>query len=187
MTILRMTPDEAVNLVKEFEGFSPTPYNCPANIPTIGYGHVITKKDKAKGRFRRGSITKREGETLLRQDLSFAERAVCEVIEVPLTDGQYGALVSFTFNLGRRSLQTSTLRRKLNEGDYFEAANQLLRWVYAGGKKLEGLKRRRRAEKALFENEAINTWQQPQKETPMMPLPPMRHQRPGLALYKRVA
>jgi len=71
-------------------------------------------------------------------------------IAVPLTDNQYVALVSFTFNLGAGSLKTSTLRRRLNTGDYDAIPSELARWVKAGGKALAGLVRRRVAEGELF-------------------------------------
>jgi lysozyme len=131
-----------VDLIKRFEGFSPTIYICPAGYPTIGYGHVVL--DEGKDRFAAG-IGKEEGEELLRRDVRWAERGVLRLIDVPLTDGQFDALVSFTFNLGSGALQRSTLRRKVNRGEHNEVPGQLMRWVWAGGKRLKGLAIRRAA------------------------------------------
>ena len=79
-----------------------------------------------------------------------AERAVLRLITVPLSDGQFDALVSFTFNLGSGALQRSTLRRKVNRQEYEDAALEFGKWVWAGGRRLKGLINRRKAEAALF-------------------------------------
>jgi lysozyme len=84
------------------------------------------------------------------EDVQTAERAVLRLITVPLTDGQFDALVSFTFNLGAGALQRSTLRRKINRGDHANVPAEFRKWVWAGGRKLEGLVRRREAEAALY-------------------------------------
>lgn len=144
---MRHITQEGLDLIKRFEGFSSTIYICPAGYPTIGYGHVV--RDEEKGRFDTG-IDQEQGEELLRRDAHVAERAVLRLITVPLTDGQFDALVSFTFNLGSGALQRSTLRRKLNRQDYVSAAGELRRWIWAGGRKLKGLIKRREAEKGLF-------------------------------------
>ena len=144
---MRHITQEGLDLIKRFEGFSSTVYICPAGYPTIGYGHVV--RDEEKGRFDTG-IDQEQGEELLRRDAHVAERAVLRLITVPLTDGQFDALVSFTFNLGSGALQRSTLRRKLNRQDYVSAAGELRRWIWAGGRKLKGLIKRREAEKGLF-------------------------------------
>lgn len=87
---------------------------------------------------------------LLRIDAQIAERAVLRLITVPLTDGQFDALVSFTYNLGSGALQRSTLRRVINRHHHNEVPNQLMRWVWAGGRKLRGLARRRAAEGNVY-------------------------------------
>lgn len=115
---------------------------CVGN-PTIGYGHLV--RDLEQDRYQQG-ITEQEAEDLLRRDVQGAERAVLRLIDVPLTDGQYDALVSFTFNLGAGALQRSTLRRKVNREAHAEVPAQLMRWVWAGGKRLRGLELRRRTE-----------------------------------------
>lgn len=146
---MRNITQKGIDLIKYFEGFSKTVYVCPANLPTIGYGHLLTKQELADGTFQNG-ITKLEGERLLRKDVGFAERAVLRLVRVPLSDGQFDALVSFTFNLGSGSLQRSALRRKLNRGEYYAIPNELMRWVNAGGRRLNGLVKRREAEANLF-------------------------------------
>jgi GH24 family phage-related lysozyme (muramidase) len=136
-----------LDVIKRFEGFSPAIYICPAGYPTIGYGHVV--KPHERERFARG-ITAEQAEALLRQDVESAERAVLRLITVPLTDGQFDALVSFTFNLGAGALQRSTLRRRVNRGDHAAVPAELRKWVWAGGRKLEGLVRRRGEETSIY-------------------------------------
>jgi lysozyme len=142
---MRHITQQGLDLIKHFEGFSPTVYKCPAGLSTIGYGHLIRKWESFT------LITEAEAEDLLRQDVQVTERAVLRLINVPLTDGQFDALVSFTFNLGSGSLQNSTLRRVVNRNDHCEVPTQLKRWVWSGGKKLKGLQLRRSAESSLYE------------------------------------
>ncbi|MBK8208641.1 MAG: lysozyme [Rhodospirillales bacterium] len=84
-----------------------------------------------------------EAEDLLRRDASIAERAVLHLITVPLTDGQFDALASFVFNVGAGGLQRSTLRRKVNREEHALVPAEFMKWVWAGGRKLQGLVRRR--------------------------------------------
>ena len=140
---MRHVTDEGLALIKRFEGFSPTIYVCPGGWPTIGYGHVVQEGERE--RFA-GGINEDEAEDLLRRDVAMAERAVLRLITVPLTDGQFDALTSFTFNLGSGALQCSTLRRKVNREEHGAVPAEFGRWVWAGGRKLEGLVRRREAE-----------------------------------------
>jgi lysozyme len=97
-----------------------------------------------------GGINEQEGGALLLEDVAYAEHAVAHLVTVPLTQGRYDALVSFTYNEGAGRLQTSTLLKKLNAGNYAGAAGQFSVWVYGGGVKLPGLIARRAAERALF-------------------------------------
>lgn len=92
---MRHVTEAGLNPIKRFEGFSPIIYISPDSYPTIGYGHVVL----AHERFAVG-IMPAEATELLRKDVRIAERAVLRLISVPLTDGQFDALVSFTFNLG---------------------------------------------------------------------------------------
>ena len=135
---------QGLALVKQFEGFFPTVYKDIAGLATIGYGHLVTKGED----FSRISV--REAEVLLLRDITVAEKAVERFIHVILSQQQFDALVSFTFNLGAGALQRSTLRVKLNRGKYEEIPAEMLRWVRAGGIRSEGLVRRRRAEGRLF-------------------------------------
>lgn len=144
---MRHITQDGLDLIKRFEGFSPTVYICPAGYPTIGYGHLV--REHELDRYEQ-DITEQEAEDLLRRDVQVAERAVLRLIDVPLTDGQYDALVSFTFNLGAGALQRSTLRRKVNREEHADVPAQLMRWVWAGGKRLRGLARRREAEASLY-------------------------------------
>ena len=95
-------------------------------------------------------ISETAAEELLRKDVESAERAVLRFVNVPLTDGQFDALVSFTFNLGSGAFQRSTLRRKVNCQAHAEVPEQLMRWVWAGGWKLNGLVRRRNTESMRY-------------------------------------
>lgn len=137
---------QGLRLIQEFEGFSPTVYMCAGGYPTIGYGHVVLMGESFST-----LISKHEAEQLLRQDVRSAENAVLRHIQIPLTQGQFDALVSFTFNLGAGALQRSTLRRKVNRGSHGDVPREFRRWVYAGGKRLRGLVRRREAEACLYQ------------------------------------
>ena len=147
---MRHVTEEGLNLIKRFEGFISTIYICPAGYPTIGYGHVVLAHEQDQ--FAAG-ITQAEATELLRKDVRIAERAVLRLISVPLTDGQFDALVSFTFNLGAGALQRSTLRRKVNLGEHESVPAELMKWVWAAGKRLPGLVRRRQAEGAAYVSE----------------------------------
>lgn len=144
------TSEAGLSLIKKWESFQPRPYLCPANYWTIGYGHLI-KDYPENNRFPPGSVlTEPEAEELLAEDVEIAERAVLRLIKAPLTQGQFDALVSFTFNLGAGKLQASTLRQKVNRREYLSAADEFGKWVWAGGKKMRGLISRRRDEALLF-------------------------------------
>ncbi|MEX5074866.1 lysozyme [Enterobacter cloacae] len=142
------TSDKGIALIKEFEGCKLTAYQDSVGVWTIGYGWTQPVGGKP---IRAGMTIKQEtAERLLKTGLVSYESDVCRLVKVGLTQGQFDALVSFTYNLGARSLSTSTLLRKLNTGDYAGAADEFLRWNKAGGKVLNGLTRRREAERALF-------------------------------------
>ncbi len=144
---MRHISRQGLDLICRFEGFSPIIYMCPAGYPTIGYGHLITEANKEQ--FLDG-VDEDEALDLLRQDVTVAERAVLRLISVPLTQGQFDALVSFTFNLGAGALQRSTLRRKVNREEHIEVSAELGKWIWAGGKKLKGLVKRRNAEALAY-------------------------------------
>lgn len=146
---MRHITQQGLNLICKFEGFSPIIYKCPAGYPTIGYGHLITEANKEQ--FLDG-VDELEALDLLRVDVAHAERAVSRLITAPLTNNQFDALVSFTFNLGAAALQRSTLRRKINRGDEEGIPAEFSKWVWANGRKLTGLIKRRAAEASLFIN-----------------------------------
>lgn len=142
---MRHITQNGIDFIKRFEGFSANVYICPAGYPTIGYGHAV----KANEHFPSG-ITQEQAEELLRQDAHVAEKAVLRLITVPLTFGQFDALVSFTYNLGSGALQRSTLRRKVNREEHDDVPAEFMKWVWADGRKLAGLVRRRGAEAKIY-------------------------------------
>ena len=144
---MRHLTDEGLALIKRFEGFAPEVYICPGGWPTVGYGHVV--RDDERERFADG-IDEATAEELLRRNVETAERAVLRLIRVALADGQFDALASFTFNLGAGALQRSTLRRRVNREEHGAIPAEFRRWVWASGRKLKGLIRRRKAEAALY-------------------------------------
>lgn len=143
---MRHINEGGLELIKRFEGFSAKPYLCPAGYLTVGYGHVVRNPDN----FRHG-ISQREALEILASDVEEAERCVLRFIAVPLTDGQFDALVSFTFNLGSGALQRSTLRRRINRGEHEDVPAEFMKWVWAGGRKLKGLISRRAEEALLYQ------------------------------------
>lgn len=144
---MRHITSNGLQLIKRFEGFSPTIYLDAAGLPTIGYGHLIKPHETTL--FKAG-ITEDKAVELLKSDIAVAERAVTRLITVPLTDHQFDALVSFTFNLGAGTLQRSTLRAKLNRQEYWCVPAEMMRWIHAGGQKIPGLIIRRMAEVELY-------------------------------------
>lgn len=138
------TSQQGLDLIKSFEGLRLSAYKCPADVWTIGYGTTAGVKPGQV-------ITPKRAEELLRDDVTKVEEQVLRTIKVPLKQGQFDALVSFTYNLGAGNLANSTLARLLNAGDYLGAAAQFDRWNKAGGKVLKGLVARRAAERAMFE------------------------------------
>lgn len=151
-------PRAAIDLAKRFEGFerkvklgteiTAIPYVCPAGFWTIGYGHLCDSKHPP--------ITEAEAEGYLARDLVTAIVATlryCPVLATEL-EGRLVAVVDFTFNLGAGRLQTSTLRRRVNQRDWGAAATELRRWVYGDGRVLPGLVVRRSAEAALILRES---------------------------------
>lgn len=146
-------PQAAVDLAKRFEGFHRVPkadpgrahpYICPAGFHTIGYGHLCDPAHPP--------ITEAEAKVYLARDLITALNATLRYCPVLATEseGRLAAIVDFTFNLGAGRLQTSTLRRRVNERDWLGAQQELRRWVYGAGRVLPGLVLRREAEVSLL-------------------------------------
>jgi len=130
--------------IQTYEGKRNTAYLDTGNVVTVCYGHTATAKMGQR-------LSDATCDFLLKQDVRHAEAAVKRHVTVPVTQGQYDALVSFTFNLGEKQLANSTLLRKLNAGDCFGAAAQFDRWVYDNGVIYKGLVKRRANERAKFE------------------------------------
>lgn len=143
-------PQAAIDLAKQFEGFHRVPkfdperrahpYICPAGYWTIGYGHLCQPDHPP--------ISEADGEIYLSQDLLTALNATLRYCPVLATgsEGRLAAIVDFAFNLGAGRLQTSTLRRRINQMNWSGAAKEIRRWVYGGGIVLPGLVARREAE-----------------------------------------
>lgn len=130
-------------LIKQFEGRELTAYKCPADVWTIGYGSTGPHVKPGM------TITEVEAEELLRDDLDRFEASVAKFAP-NASQNEFDALVSLSFNIGTGAFEKSTLLRKFKEGDKAGAANAFLMWVNAGGRKLDGLVRRRKAERELF-------------------------------------
>ncbi|MNR27868.1 Lysozyme RrrD [compost metagenome] len=137
------TSQRGIDLIKRFEGFELEAYQDSVGVWTIGYGHTIGVKPGDR-------ITQAQADLTLMRDLTIYETGVSNMVLKPITQGQFDALVSFAFNLGIGALGKSTLLQKLNAGDPVGAVMEFQRWVYAGGKKLNGLVKRREAERDLF-------------------------------------
>ncbi|HGM5350670.1 lysozyme [Serratia bockelmannii] len=137
-----------IELIKRFEGLELKAYQDSVGVWTIGYGWTQTvdgKKIAPGMRFDQATADR-----LLKCGVVQYEQGVNQLVKVRITQGQFDALVSFAYNLGLRSLSTSTLLRKLNDGDKQGAADEFGRWVNAGGKRLDGLVTRRAAERRMF-------------------------------------
>ncbi len=139
----QLLSQKGLNFIKSWEGCNLGSYRCSAGVLTIGYGHTKTTKPNQV-------ITFSEAERLLKLDVQDAMRAVNRLVKVKLSQNQFDALVSFTFNVGIRAFSQSTLLKKLNNGDTRGAASELLRWTRAGGKEVLGLVNRRESERKLF-------------------------------------
>lgn len=125
------------------------PYYDPVGLPTIGYGHLLSRVAWAPlDQF--PAVTVSQAEALLRSDLMKAAGAVMRMVQVKLNANQIAALIDFVFNAGAGNFEISTLRRVINRGDFAAVPAQLMRWVYAKGLKLPGLVKRRKAEAALW-------------------------------------
>jgi len=134
-----------LELLKKSEGFRDRVYSDVAGFRTIGYGHRLAPAESYPD-----GITLAQAETILTADIGIAEASVSRLVHVPLSQGQFDALVDFVFNLGAGRLAASTLLRYLNAGKYDDAAWQLLAWDHAGTRELAALKLRREAEFRLW-------------------------------------
>lgn len=142
-----MITEKGLNLLKKFEGFSEKPYVCSGGKLTIGYGHVIKDNEQFPV-----PLSEETAEELLLDDVAWAEQCIFDNVKVDLLPCQFDALTSFIFNVGVTAFKNSTLLKKLNASEYENAGREFLRWVYANGKKIKGLEKRRALEKSLFDN-----------------------------------
>jgi lysozyme len=147
----------AAELCRRFEGFRSKPYLCPAGVPTIGYGSTYYA-DGRKVTLHDRPMSEPEARALLMAELmhTYAPGVVrhCPgLLPLALLEnnwGKFNAITDFAYNLGVGRLQTSTLKRKLNEQDWEGAKEQLMLWVRGGGRVLPGLIARRKAEALMF-------------------------------------
>ena len=137
------TSNKGIDLIKKHEGFRSKAYRCSANVLTIGYGHTLNVKST-------DVITLDQAESFLRQDVEFAEKEVNKH-NLNINQNQFDALVSFVFNLGVGNFARSTLLRKIKSNPNDPTIRrEFNRWIYAGGKVLNGLVRRRKEEADLY-------------------------------------
>ena len=138
-----------LEIIKHYEGWSSSVYLCPAGRWTQGWGSTwdnrgnpITSKNS--------DIDEVTGESYLRREISHVEKAIGRLIKAELTQNMFDAVCSFCYNCGTGAFQRSTMRMKLNRGDYIGASNEFKRWCRGGGRILKGLVLRRVKEKELF-------------------------------------
>jgi lysozyme len=132
-------------LTKRFEGCRLVAYQDQVGRWTIGYGHTLGVQPGQ-------TCTQEQADAWLALDMSWAEMIVNNYVHITITQGEYDAMVDFTFNLGAGSFEHSTLLILVNEGKFTEAANEFEKWDHAGGKVVAGLLRRRQAEEAEFKS-----------------------------------
>ena len=139
-----------IAIIKHYEGFSSTPYKCPAGYWTYGYGNI---RDNTGARVTADTahIDELQGEALLMVELDKVEAQIKRMTVIPLTENQFSAICSLVWNIGSGRYKASTLRAKLNRGDYRGASAEFPKWRRGGGKILPGLVRRRKSERELFE------------------------------------
>lgn len=137
-----------IDLIGEFEGLRLNAYDDGVGVWTIGWGTTVypngTKVKKGD------SITLEQAKQYKAHDLDRFEKAINDAVKVSLSQNQFNALVSLAYNIGTSAFTSSTLVKRLNEGNYKAAADQFLVWVNAGGKRMQGLVNRRNKERELF-------------------------------------
>jgi lysozyme len=158
----REISEAGLTLIKRFEGLRLKAYLCPGDVWTIGYGHTA-------GVTAGMVIDEDEAHRLLREDVANTERAISNMIRVAMTDDQFAALTSWAFNVGSGAARGSSLRKRLNAGDYDAIPTELAKWRMAGGKVSNGLVRRRAAEAEMWSRTNI---------APPSPLPVPRPDNP---------
>jgi lysozyme len=138
--------EKATTLLAKLEGFSPKTYNDAGHI-AIGYGHDILPGDP----YQQGdTISESDARDLLSQDLLKRDDCIARSVQVPLTDNQRAALLSFVYNIGCAAFQTSTMLGLINQNDFESASNEFQRWIYSQGEVNKTLVSRRQDEMNLF-------------------------------------
>jgi len=140
-----------LDLIKEYEGFMPKPYLDDALVPTIGYGTThygiggrpVTMSDH--------EITKSVATILMEDQINVTYgKAANHAIRVPVTQNQFDAMVSFTYNVGVAGMKSSNVLKYINSGRISEAHTQFSHWTHVNGKVDRGLVNRRKKEAKLF-------------------------------------
>lgn len=142
---------ECLRIIKKFEGFCAKPYLCPAGVPTVGYGstYYFTKRDKVK--LTDKPMTIEEAEELLGYHILKYEEAVNRYVSATINQNQFDALVSFCYNVGNEALRKSTLLKRVNANPNDERIKaEFARWIFANGRILNGLVKRRKQESKLY-------------------------------------
>lgn len=139
--------DKLIEMLEEFEAFEASPYLCPAGIPTIGYGFTYYPDTKKKVTMQDSPISKEKAVEILRLLLEQYELAVDSATVDTITQKQFDALVSFTYNIGIENYKKSTLRKLVNlNPDDLNIANEFRRWNKVKGRAVRGLTLRREKE-----------------------------------------
>ncbi|MEM9121783.1 MAG: lysozyme [Pseudomonadota bacterium] len=136
------TNEAAIAIITESEGLRLKAYQNGGQW-LIGYGHAATAKPGM-------TITEAKAVELLKSDLEMCESAIESAVTVPMTENEFSAVVSLCYNIGTGNLRSSSVVKRLNEGDYAAAADAILLWNKAGGKVNEHLASRREDERSLF-------------------------------------
>ena len=145
------TGEKGLALIKRFEGFYSKPYKDPIGIPTIGYGFTYYLPDRRKVTMQDRAIGEHQATCMLQEILKGYEVDVLRLVKSKLTQNQFDALVSFTYNLGGANLASSTLLKKVNINPSDPSIREeFAKWNKAGGKVFAGLVRRRKAEADLY-------------------------------------
>lgn len=137
--------DAGVEFIRDFEGYSPVPYKDVAGKLTVGVGHLILPGEDFSV-----PLMPPEADKLLKKDADRFVRAVNRQVGIRLKQQQFDALTSFTFNLGESALSKSTLLKRVNTKRHSDVPAEFVKWVYAGGLRVQGLLRRRQAEAAKY-------------------------------------
>jgi lysozyme len=146
----QLTPSQdCIDLIKQFEGCVLTSYVDIAGVWTIGYGTTLYPVGIPVGP--NETCTEAEAESYLAHDVRMFSSAVSDSLAVPINQKMFDACVSLCYNIGISAFKRSTLLRQINEGNHLEASDQFLRWNKVGQQEVRGLTRRRKAEKAMFD------------------------------------